>query len=100
LEVVSKINEVFTDNDGRPLQAVRIKHTIILDDPFPDPVGLEQHIPDRSPLPPKDQWENLLDEEEMEKLGKPDERTQEEIEEELKDKEAKSRQDVLIMVIN
>ncbi len=96
--MVSKINEVYTDSEGRPLQVVRIKHTIILEDPFPDPPGLEQHIPDSSPLPPKEQWDNLLDEEEMEKLGKPDERTQEEIDEAQKDKEAKSREDVLVMV--
>jgi len=98
LEVVSKINEVFTDAEGRPLQVVRIKHTIILEDPFPDPKGLEQLIPDSSPLPPKEQWENLLDEEEMEKLGKPDERTHEEVEEEQKEKEAQSREDVLVMI--
>lgn len=39
------------DDDGRPLQNIRIRHTIILDDPMPDPRGLEQHIPDASPQP-------------------------------------------------
>ena len=33
----------------------RINHTIILDDPFDDPEGLE--IPDQSPEPSKDQLE-------------------------------------------
>lgn len=96
LEVISKINEAFTNSEGRPLQIVRIKHAIILEDPFPDPPGLE--IPDQSPIPPKEQWADLLDEEEIDKLGKPDERTQEEIEEEAKRKEAKSRAEVLEMV--
>lgn len=35
------------------LNVYRIYHTIILDDPFDDPTGLE--IPDRSPEPTKEQ---------------------------------------------
>jgi peptidyl-prolyl cis-trans isomerase-like 4 len=56
MEVVQKINEVYTNDEGKPLQVVRIKHTIILEDPFPDPKGLEELIPDRSPVPSRDQW--------------------------------------------
>lgn len=33
------------------MQNIRIRHTIILDDPTPDPRGLEGHIPDASPAP-------------------------------------------------
>lgn len=33
------------------LQNIRIRHTIILDDPIPDPRGLQDHIPDASPAP-------------------------------------------------
>ena len=36
----------------------RINHTVILDDPFDDPKGLE--IPDRSPEPTKEQLEVRL----------------------------------------
>ncbi len=75
---------------------VRIRHVIILDDPFEDPKGLV--IPDKSPIPPKEQWADLLDEEEFEKVGKKDERNQEEIAEELEAKEARSRSEVLEMV--
>ena len=35
----------------------RIYHTVILDDPFDDPPGLADFIPDRSPEPTKEQLE-------------------------------------------
>ncbi|PRP86884.1 peptidyl-prolyl cis-trans isomerase-like 4 [Planoprotostelium fungivorum] len=96
LDTLEKINDAYCDKEGKPLQVIRIRHVIILDDPFDDPKGLE--IPDRSPLPPKEQWANLLDEEEFEKIGKPDERPQEEIDEELASKEAKSREHLLEII--
>ena len=34
-----------------PLVPCRIRHTIVLDDPFPDPPMLADHIPDASPEP-------------------------------------------------
>ncbi|KAF8524548.1 cyclophilin-like protein [Hysterangium stoloniferum] len=46
-DTLDKLNEVFTDQDGRPLKDVRIRHVIILDDPFPDPPGLK--IPESEP---------------------------------------------------
>ena len=51
LEVLDAIDAAPCDDDGRPLQNIRIRHTIVLDDPTPDPPGLEAHIPDASPLP-------------------------------------------------
>ncbi|KAI9189615.1 Peptidyl-prolyl cis-trans isomerase-like 4 [Blastocladiella emersonii ATCC 22665] len=57
MDVIDKINNVFVDEKGRPFQDVRIKHTIILDDPFPDPDGLE--VPDRSPDPPREALEGV-----------------------------------------
>jgi peptidyl-prolyl cis-trans isomerase-like 4 len=63
LETLDKINEVYTDDDGRPLKDVRIRHIVILgmnvgnyncvmltkcsEDPFPDPEGLK--IPEEEP---------------------------------------------------
>ena len=38
-DVLSKINEAYCDKDGRPFQDIRIYHTVILDDPLPDPDG-------------------------------------------------------------
>jgi peptidyl-prolyl cis-trans isomerase-like 4 len=50
-EVLEKINETPVDANGRPLQNIRIRHTIVLDDPFPDLPSLEEHIPSESPPP-------------------------------------------------
>lgn len=50
---LEKINEAFCDESGRPLVDIRIKHTIIIEDPFDDPSGLS--IPPDSPLPSKAQ---------------------------------------------
>jgi peptidyl-prolyl cis-trans isomerase-like 4 len=51
LDVLMAINESFVDESNRPLQNVRIRHTIVLDDPFPDPPQLQEHIPEASPPP-------------------------------------------------
>ncbi|KAG8766656.1 Peptidyl-prolyl cis-trans isomerase cyp6 [Ceratobasidium sp. 428] len=46
-ETLDQLNEVFTDQEGRPMKDVRIRHVVILDDPFPDPPGLV--VPDEEP---------------------------------------------------
>ena len=51
LEALDAINEAICDDGGRPLQNIRIRHTIILDDPYPDPAPLLEHIPEDSPQP-------------------------------------------------
>ena len=38
--MLSKINEAYCDKDGHPFQDIRIYHTVILDDPFPDLEGI------------------------------------------------------------
>lgn len=48
-DVLEKINTAFIDDSGRPLKDIRIRHTIVLDDPFPDPSGLA--APESSPVP-------------------------------------------------
>lgn len=52
-DVLEKVNEAFIDDRGRPLKDIRIRHTVILDDPFDDPPGLVE--PPESPLPTKAQ---------------------------------------------
>jgi peptidyl-prolyl cis-trans isomerase-like 4 len=47
--VIAKLNSAIVDDDDRPLQNIRIRRTTVLDDPFPDPVGLERLIPEESP---------------------------------------------------
>ena len=38
-DVLTKISEAYCDKDGRPYQDIRIYHTVVLEDPFPDPKG-------------------------------------------------------------
>ncbi|KAI5856186.1 cyclophilin-like domain-containing protein [Durotheca rogersii] len=52
-DALEKINNAITDHDGHPLVDIRIKHTIILDDPYADPPGLRE--PSQSPAPSKAQ---------------------------------------------
>ena len=51
LEVLEAIEEAPCDDAGRPLQNIRIRHTIVLEDPTPDPRGLAEHLPEASPEP-------------------------------------------------
>ncbi|OII73663.1 cyclophilin-RNA interacting protein [Cryptosporidium ubiquitum] len=48
-QVLSRLNEVITDEDSIPLQKVMILHTYILDDPFEDSPELLDIIPPDSP---------------------------------------------------
>jgi peptidyl-prolyl cis-trans isomerase-like 4 len=52
-DALEKINEAFCDEKGRPLVDIRIKHTVILDDPYDDPPGFVE--PPESPLPTRAQ---------------------------------------------
>jgi len=92
LDVLDQINNTFTDKDGRPLQNIRIKHTVILDDPFPDPPGLE--VPPSSPA----LVENDVRPEVDEKFDEDEGKTQEEIEEERAKREAKSHSTLLEII--
>ncbi|GJJ07304.1 Peptidyl-prolyl cis-trans isomerase cyp6 [Clathrus columnatus] len=46
-DTLDKLNEVYTDSEGRPIKDVRIRHVVILDDPFTDPEGLV--VPNEEP---------------------------------------------------
>ncbi|KAK3493592.1 peptidyl-prolyl cis-trans isomerase-like 4 [Neurospora crassa] len=52
-DVLEKINDAIVDERGHPLVDIRIKHTVILDDPYPDPAGMRE--PSASPPPSKAQ---------------------------------------------
>lgn len=76
-DVMEKINEAFIDDNGRPLKDIRIRHTVILGDPFDDPPGLVE--PGESPAPSQAQLATVMiaddedldeniDEESVEKL--------------------------------
>ncbi|KAI5807609.1 peptidyl-prolyl cis-trans isomerase-like 4 [Peziza echinospora] len=52
-DTLEKINAALCDETGRPLKDIRLRHTIVLDDPFDDPPGLLE--PPESPTPSKAQ---------------------------------------------
>lgn len=64
-DTLEKINDAFTTSNGRPLKDIRIKHTVVLEDPFDDPPGLV--TPDSSPVPTKAQLATVMiaDDEEL-----------------------------------
>lgn len=66
-DTLEKINDAFTDVKGRPLKDIRIKHTVILDDPFDDPEGLVE--PEKSPVPTAAQLATVMiaDDEELDR---------------------------------
>lgn len=52
-DTLEKINTAFIDQAGRPLQDIRILHTVVLDDPYDDPPGIVE--PPQSPVPSAEQ---------------------------------------------
>ncbi|DBA04429.1 TPA: hypothetical protein N0F65_010025 [Lagenidium giganteum] len=97
MDVLDQLNSVYVDDAGRPYQDVRIMHTHILEDPFPDPDLLV--VPPASPVrgrPEEETVEVRLAADE--KLDENEGRTEEEIEKSVREKEAKSRAVVLEMI--
>ncbi|GAA5956626.1 hypothetical protein JCM21900_003626 [Sporobolomyces salmonicolor] len=92
-DTLSKINEALTDQQGRPLRDIRIRHVVVLDDPFPDPEGLD--IPPTSPVPTAAQLASLRvgDEESLEESGDP-----EEVERQRRERDARAQALTLEMV--
>lgn len=64
-DVLEKINNVFCDDSGQPLKDIRIRHTVILDDPYDDPPRLVE--PPESPVPTEAQLATvrIADDEEL-----------------------------------
>nr|SVE77109.1 EOG090X0971 [Daphnia lumholtzi] len=94
-DALLNINEAICDENHVPYQDIRITHTVILEDPYPDPPGLE--IPVHSPEPTKEMLDSgriAADEDINDMEGK----TAEEIEELIAEKEAKARATILEMV--
>ncbi|KAI8344056.1 cyclophilin-like domain-containing protein [Chlamydoabsidia padenii] len=92
-DVLDKLNEAYCDSQGRPYRDIRIRHTVILDDPFDDPEGLQ--VPDASPPPTKEQLESIRigEDEDIEEEGDP-----EEVERRKRAREAKAQALTLEMV--
>eukprot|EP01133_Synstelium_polycarpum_P017376 gene17376-20731_t len=93
LDILAQINDYYVDAKGRPLKNIRILHTILLDDPFPDYTQLE--IPDRSPEFKAEGDRFEADEDiDADTRGK----TKEQIEEMLDEKAAQGRSELLEML--
>ncbi len=60
-DILQKINEIYVDDNKKPLVNIRILHSVILDDPFEDPEDFE--IPD-SPARVRDKKRLEYDEKE------------------------------------
>ena len=95
LDVLQRINEAYCDENGRPWQNIRIKHTIVLDDPFEDPKGMPE-APDESPKVdrsvPDDRLEDDFDAEAAQEMDEI------ELEKKTREQEARSRAVVLEMI--
>jgi peptidyl-prolyl cis-trans isomerase-like 4 len=99
LEILQKINELYCDTDGRPYQDMRIKHTYVLDDPFPDSDELNALMPPSSPMrsiPETELIKKRIPYEEGVEM-KTDSLTAAELDISIRSKEARSRAIVLEM---
>ena len=97
LEVLEKINGLYCDEEGRPYQDVRILHTYILDDPFPDlpnltipPGSPERTYPEEERVRRRLAYSETIEDD-------ADGKTAEELDQSIRRKEAKSRAIVLEM---
>ncbi|KUI72525.1 Peptidyl-prolyl cis-trans isomerase-like 4 [Cytospora mali] len=90
-DVLEKINDAIVDENGHPLVDIRIKHTAVLDDPYPDPAALRE--PSSSPVPSKAQLATVrIAEGEAEKLDhEQDEEAAERAEKARREREARAQ---------
>ncbi|XP_017085513.2 peptidyl-prolyl cis-trans isomerase sig-7 [Drosophila eugracilis] len=94
-EVLRKLNDAIVDDSFRPYQDIRITHTVVLEDPYPNPRGLQ--APSRSPSPSAERLQNgriAADED----IDDTDGMTMEELQEMLAEREAKARATILEIV--
>ncbi|KAH8417127.1 hypothetical protein KR222_003962 [Zaprionus bogoriensis] len=94
-ELLRKLNDTIVDESFRPYQDIRITHTVVLEDPFPNPRGFQ--VPTRSPSPSAERLKNgriAADED----IDDTDGKTMEEMQELLAEREAKARATILEIV--
>ncbi|KAA1114220.1 Peptidyl-prolyl cis-trans isomerase cyp6 [Puccinia graminis f. sp. tritici] len=93
-ETLEQINNALVDDQGRPLRDIRLRHVIVLDDPFDDPPGIL--IPPQSPAEPSSHQGKVLrvgDDEELDQELDP-----EMVEERRREREARAQALTLEMV--
>ncbi|CAI7818789.1 unnamed protein product, partial [Closterium sp. NIES-54] len=97
LDTLQRINEAFVDDKGRPFKNIRIRRVHVLDDPFDDPPGLAHLIPDASPpMPPPAAGEDVRLEDDWVPMDEG--RAADEVERDVRRREAQSRGVVLEMI--
>lgn len=87
-DALEKINEAIVDDKGYPMVDIRIKHTVILDDPYPDPSGVRE--PSSSPPPTEAQLKTVRIADEA-ALHEDDDVDPEELERRRREREAKAQ---------
>lgn len=101
MHILDKISNEPVDKNGRPFRLLRIRHTIILDDPFEDPIGLNPppHSPQPNQTIPNDRLASDDDDtDEENENGLTTVEKLENIQKEQDEREANSRAQVLEMV--
>ena len=93
-DTLEKINSAFLDHDGRPLQDIRIRHTIVLDGAdIPDPPGFIEPASSPVPTPAQLATVRIADDEELDENA-----DQETIEKLRREREARAQALTLEMV--
>lgn len=95
LDVLRKLNETICDEKFRPYKDVRITHTVVLEDPYENPRGFRE--PSRSPSPSAERMQGgriAADEDINDRDGK----TEEEVNEMLREQEARAQATILEIV--
>jgi len=94
---LKEMNELYCDTNGRPYRDVRILHTYVLEDPFDDPPGMGDLVPDASPVRERPEAETVKPRL-MDLVDEEDGLTAEALDERIRDAEAKKRAVVLEMI--
>lgn len=98
MDVLSRIENAFVDSLLRPYRLIRIRHTIVLHDPFPDPPEYPRSLPP-SPHPAQGgEGDRLGSDEELEMDGEVSGKATARREAERERREARSRAEVLEML--
>ena len=95
LDVIMSMDGEYVDERNRPFVNIRIKRCTVLDDPYPDPRGMDDLVPAASPDIEIDRNDTRLED-----GWRPEDETKtaEEVEKSMRASEAKSRAVVLEMI--
>lgn len=104
MDVVKKLAAIQVDDEYRPFRLIRIRHTVVLYDPFEDPSGLPLNVasPDPTQFVPANRLPSDEEDDDFEMLTDADEAAAqarlERLKEEQNEREARSRAEVLEII--